>query len=388
MSIEGSVSIDVALGDPPRVNVSFTQPGDVTRLLRGKRPEEALNIIPAVFALCGRAQFHAARLALDAAEGRARERGALAVLQCMTEMESLRENNLRIARDWTNALEERLEPASLKSLMRFVPDLEAALSINRGELEWDGATRLDRAGAFHVIDRAEAWLGTAVFGEPVSDWRARQDFDDMVAWASLARTGAARLLHRIHCDGLAEVGAVDVRGLEALDSKTVFAWLAGDGSDTQRLPTARNGIVPETTALSRHAGDPRLGGAAGRKERATGLFARLTARLIELSELPERMRQLLDERREPTWGRVLDEGCGMSEVSAARGTLIHAASVVEGRIAGYRVLAPTHWNFVPQGVAARAVNRIAAKHGSQAQKLCELMVTAIDPCVAYSVRIQ
>lgn len=386
MSIEGHVSIDVALGDPPRVNVSFSQPGDVTRLLKGRTPAEALTIIPAVFALCGKAQVQAARLALDAAEGCARRRNMLAALQCLTEIESLRENSLRIARDWTDALGERPDPESLKTLMRLVTGLDGTLGIDRSALERDGPTRPGRAGALRVIDCAEAWLGVFVFGEPVSHWRRRRDFGDIVAWAELQRTGAARLLHRIQSEGHADAGAVKILGLGALESKAVLAWLAGDAS---LLPSACNGLsVPETTALSRHAGDRRLGGPTDREARATGLFARLTARLIELSELPERMRDLLDERHEPTCGRVLGEGLGMSEVSAARGTLIHAASVADGRITRYRVLAPTRWNFDAEGAAARAVESIAAAHGSQAQRLSELMVTAIDPCVAYSVRVQ
>lgn len=388
MSIEGRVSIDVALGDPPRVNVAFAQPGNVTRLLKGKTPAEALAIIPAVFALCGKAQVHAARLALDAAEGRAGDHNMLAALQCLTEMESLRENSLRIAREWTQALVEPPKSASLKQLMRFVPDLEAALGLERGRVEKAELIRIDRATAFRVIDRAEAWLGAEVFGEPVPSWRKRRGFEGILVWAALERTSAARLAHRIHSDGHAAAGAVVVHGLATLESNAVLAWLAGAGSEASLLADARNGSVPETTALSRHAGDPRLGGTAEPDERAGGLLARLIARLIELSELPERMRRLLEERREPTRGRLLEEGCGMSDVSAARGTLIHAASVADGRIREYRVLPPTRWNFDARGAAARAIESIAAAHGSQAHRLCELMVTAIDPCVAYSVRVQ
>lgn len=388
MSIEGRVSIDVALGDPPRVNVAFTQPGDVSRLLKGKTPAEALAIIPAVFALCGKAQVHAARLALDAAEGRARDGNMLAAQQAVTEMESLRENSLRVARDWTTALGERPHPASLKALMRLVPDLQAVLGLERVAAQKDELIRIDRSAAFRVVDRAEAWLGAEVFGEPVSRWRERRELEDVLAWAASARTGAARLVHRIHSDGQAAAGAIAVHGLATLESNAVRDWLAGAGSESSLLADARKRSVPETTALSRHAGDPRLCGTAGPDERAGGLLARLIARLIELAELPERMRQLLDGRREPTCGRALGDGLGTSDVSAARGTLIHAASVAGGRIRDYRMLPPTRWNFDAEGAAARAVASIAATHASQAQQLCELMVTAIDPCVTYSLRIR
>ncbi|MEW5963591.1 MAG: nickel-dependent hydrogenase large subunit [Pseudomonadota bacterium] len=385
MSFEGRVTIDVRRGEAPVVRVSFTQPGDVTRALLGKTPAEAQTIVPALYALCGKAQAHAARLALDAAEGRTPGIAELTGLQCLTDMESLRENTLRIALDWPRLLGERADPAGLKPLMRLVSDLESVLRSGDDARAGDAGKGFARDSVLRVIDAAERLLAELVFGEPLAHWQARLDADAVCAWAAQGRTPAGRLVHHIHSQGKAEAGSIFLHRLAPLDGHAVLAWLAA-GSE-QALPLMSGRPVPETTLLARHAGDRRLARVTANGQSGHGLWARLTARLIELSELPAHMRDLLCGRLAPCAGRALGEATGMGEVTAARGTLMHVAAVEDGRITRYRVLAPTRWNFDADGVASRAVESIAVEHGEDAKMLAELMVNAIDPCVAYSVGV-
>jgi coenzyme F420-reducing hydrogenase alpha subunit len=385
MSVEGHVTIDVDRGGAPAVRVSFTQPGEIARVLEGRTPADAVAIIPALYSLCGKAQSHAARLALDAAEGRERANGSLAAMQCLTEMESLRENALRIALDWPRYLGERADTSGLKSLMRLVPDLQAVLQSGSDAGPAIAGMGAAQASPMHVVDEAEGLLAERVFGEPLVDWQARQDADAVDAWAAKGRTAAARLLHHIRSQGNADAGSIPLHRLAPLDPDTVLAWLAaGPG---HALPLTRGAPVPETTLLARHAGDRRIAGSVGDGHNGHGLWARMTARLIELSQATGRMRALIEGRIEPDSGRLLGEAIGMAEVMAARGRLLHVAAIEGGRIKHYRVLAPTRWNFGADGAAARAVERIVAEYAQDAPILAEMMVNAIDPCVACSVRI-
>ncbi|MCY1312310.1 hypothetical protein D9M70_627220 [compost metagenome] len=56
------------------------------------------------------------------------------------------------------------------------------------------------------------------------------------------------------------------------------------------------------------------------------------------------------------------------------------------RVAACRVLAPTEWNFHPQGVVAQT---IAALDGGQpaenAERRVRLLMAAFDPCVPFDV---
>jgi coenzyme F420-reducing hydrogenase alpha subunit len=74
----------------------------------------------------------------------------------------------------------------------------------------------------------------------------------------------------------------------------------------------------------------------------------------------------------------------------ARGLLVHQVEIHgaggEARVAACRVLAPTEWNFHPQGVVAQ---RIAAmdtgRLAEDTERRVRLLMAAFDPCVPFDV---
>ena len=77
----------------------------------------------------------------------------------------------------------------------------------------------------------------------------------------------------------------------------------------------------------------------------------------------------------------------MAQVQAARGLLVHRVAIRAGRVADYRILAPTEWNFHPQGAAALGLATLPDADDETLHRLGGLFVTALDPCVAYDLRI-
>jgi coenzyme F420-reducing hydrogenase alpha subunit len=59
----------------------------------------------------------------------------------------------------------------------------------------------------------------------------------------------------------------------------------------------------------------------------------------------------------------------------------------QGRISSYQILAPTEWNFHPQGLVKNSLCHLSINHPQQLEKLARLLVNAIDPCVGYDLRI-
>ena len=147
-------------------------------------------------------------------------------MQCLTEMESVRENTLRIALDWPRYLGERADTCGLRSLMRLVPDLQAVLQSGSDADPTGTGGGLAHALPLRVIGTAEGLIAERVFGEPLADWQARQDADAVHAWAAKGRTAAARLMHRVHAQGKADAGSIALHGLAALDDHAVLSWLA------------------------------------------------------------------------------------------------------------------------------------------------------------------
>src|SRR5690606_20191461 len=84
-----------------------------------------------------------------------------------------------------------------------------------------------------------------------------------------------------------------------------------------------------------------------------GLLTRLAARLLELLALPQRMGELLNgpklEREIRQSGYGNGTGIGLGVVEAARGRLVHRVEAVDGKVVCFQILAPTEWNFHPEG---------------------------------------
>ncbi len=89
----------------------------------------------------------------------------------------------------------------------------------------------------------------------------------------------------------------------------------------------------------------------------------------------------------PLQGTSLPDEVGLAQVQAARGLLVHRVAIQAGRVADYRILAPTEWNFHPQGAAALGLATLPDADDETLQRLGGLFVTALDPCVAYDFRI-
>ena len=81
------------------------------------------------------------------------------------------------------------------------------------------------------------------------------------------------------------------------------------------------------------------------------------------------------------------ENAGLAWLQTSRGLLIHYAEVENGAVADYRIVAPTEWNFHPDGALTRGLPGKAATSEQQARRHAELLLLALDPCVGYEVGI-
>ena len=81
---------------------------------------------------------------------------------------------------------------------------------------------------------------------------------------------------------------------------------------------------------------------------------------------------------------ALGPGEGMAWTEMARGLLVHwvrLEGAAHERVAAYRVLAPTEWNFHPHGVLASALQALPA--GAAANDAAARLAVAFDPCVRF-----
>lgn len=409
------------------VRIVASRPSGIVRLLTGRTAEEAPRLVPLIFSVCGMAQGAACVSAIEAALGRPSEAPARAAREVVVLAETAREHVLRIVFDWPRFLGEAVEEGGLggaRVMTAAVRRMSASLFGPAAPFALGARPAPERPGITTLLAEMDDVLERAVFGVGPADWLSwcsasggagLQGFE---AWAAGGGAAAARLIARIFARGWQGAGAVEPRFLGTLPQQALMArLLAPDGGDFAAAPEW-GGAARETGPLARERRSGLVEAIVRRW--GAGLLARLAARLVELAGSTSAMRARLaaiDGLSEAApappvihGGREggaasLGPGVGMAQAEAARGLLTHAVALRSGRVERYGILAPTEWNFHRRGAAAEALASLGWKRlgwkslgwkgapaGAMEEQefmaLAELLVHAIDPCVAFDLRIR
>lgn len=363
-SLEGRIDIRLTRAGTAvaGVEICSSRPQLAQKLMAGRGPEEAADLAGLIFSLCGKAQKVAAQAACEAARGvepaqDVRQRREREVL-----VELAQEHAWRLLLNWPEQAGRAPDMSSLLKLRQAAADTAA------------------------FADALEALLETALLGEPRDQWQNR-DLAGFDAWRHAGATLVAKLFSDLgdgpdpggsHCALLPALAELDDAAARDLARRALVepAFCAA--------PTWRDAPA-ETGALARAGNRPLLASWIARRGRGAG--ARLLARLLELAELPQRLRggSLSGGRNQVLRAWALGDNAGLAGVETSRGLLIHVARLEEGRVADYRIVAPTEWNFHPAGPLAQALAGLATGAGLEAA--ARLVSQSLDPCVAYGVEL-
>ncbi len=358
MNVEGRVRVSARLADGrlADVRVVADRPLLARRLLVGRTPAEALDLLPSVYSLCGRSQATVAGAALDAALGelpgqaiqrrRAREMTA----------ETAGEHAFRLLLDWP-ALGG--DPGDVPLLSR-VRSLLAGAAVSEGS--W-GAAR----DALIVMTEAR------ILGTGMDSWLEQFSAAEWIEWARARRTGCAGTMAMLA--SLTEWSAPDTPqlmrpqhslfveqiALRALEDPDFAAAPVLDGEPAECGPLARCLSHPAVRDLTR-------------RDRIT---ARAFARLAEFTLM---LRE--DSRAGHLESAMPAPGVGAAMGEMARGMLVHAVRLDGGRIADYVIVAPTEWNFHPRGALFRELSGRPVRDEGEAKRALAFAAATLDPCVA------
>ncbi len=81
------------------------------------------------------------------------------------------------------------------------------------------------------------------------------------------------------------------------------------------------------------------------------------------------------------------EGWGVAQTLTARGVLTHAAHVVDGKVASYRVQAPTDGYFADATALSSLLGNLEFASLDQAKQVLNQAILALDPCLPYEVEL-
>ncbi|MCR6631627.1 MAG: nickel-dependent hydrogenase large subunit [Magnetospirillum sp.] len=377
------VSLRLRDGVVADVAVRSTRLVQASRLFAGRRPDEVTGLLPTVFALCGTAQVLAGLAAMEQASGLPPSAAQAPARQLLLLTEIVAEHGLGLARDW---------PA----LLGAEPDLAAARCIRAAQVairpalypagDWNrpggGALAPDTAKLTATIAILRAAL-TELLGAPIDKLAA--DLDAFRAWIARASQPPARLLAEISAAELAGFGRGPFLPMPEQGPADLPVRLATDREGTYVARPDYAGRVYETGPLARLSWHPVVAGLMG--AHGPGLFARMAARVMEVASSLQEMDELVQDlggEQAPAW--CLVDGAGLGLVEAARGLLVHRVELEGGRVRRYQILAPTEWNFHPEGPLARGLRGVAAT--PDLARRAQLLASALDPCVACAVQVE
>lgn len=361
MSLAGELVVRLAGdGEPVVASARIERPRVADRLFTGRPAAEAETLAGTLFAICGRSQAVAAASAREAAEGRVPDDATVRARSLRVAAETAQEHLWRLAADWPR-------------LAGGEPDTQR-LAGGRAAL----APLLEADGTHEAGPEARAardWAQAALFGITPSDFLSMENLAALAGWLRGAGTPVAGLalavLEHHGRDGAADTAFLPpatqlLAGREfarALDADPAF----------EDAPTWQ-GEARETGCLARAAAHPLVADAIETFGRGVG--ARVVARLVDAATAFEALAGAGDARH----GAASVGGDGFGWVETARGLLVHRARLEDGRIASWRIVAPTEWNFHPAGAFAKAAATLVPGPGLEAK--VRWIVGSLDPCVS------
>ena len=352
-----------------RVHIRSTRPFPANRLLADKRAIEALTIVPLLFGVCRYAQSSAARSAMSAAGASADFHDARPVSVLL---ETLHEHFSHILIDLPRAM--RSDPAH-----GFVGDVRRRIVNAMKGAHKDSAPSI-------TPELAKALQSAAtreIYGDAPSEWLGLEGFGALHGWAKRYPTSTARIIDEL-LDEDPTLGTHGSALMPDVQPQTLLKAVVPAMSLDERFEAAPtwDGVPVETGALARLRDHPLVRDIRNRCGHS--IVARIVARMVELALLLEALTDepLLDaELRMRVQSLTLAPGEGLGAVQTARGLLLHLARVNDDRVADYRIVAPTEWNFHPAGCVVHAIGRLAADTADDLRRRAELTVRSIDPCV-------
>jgi len=308
-----------------------SQRPQVASLLRGLPAAAVSDRVRQLFGICRQAQSAAAALCVRSARGERLTPGALDELALPVALETISEHLCHLLIAWPTLLADPSRPPRVADCGDWRRRLRAAA---------------DRRSAAAIAADLLDWLGEAELPSPGDE----------------SPPGASAQL-------LPVLPATEWERMALVEDFALRPTLAGE--------------VAETGALARQVGDAAITRllAAGRR-----LAARLLARRLELRWLaaalaePPRLSALLD-------ACPASAGVGVARVETARGTLLHRLELAGDGIAEYLIVAPTEWNFHPQGAFVREISGCPAASPEAARFAAERVALSLDPCVPCSCRL-
>jgi coenzyme F420-reducing hydrogenase alpha subunit len=366
--IEGQININVIRQHfkVEEVRIASSRHLHAAKLLVGKTPEQALAIVPLLFNICGIAHSYNARKVLGL-DNRANDNlNKLLVLA-----ETLKEHLLRIFLDTPKLLSIKNNNTNLPFIIQITSNLKKHI-LKEGN---------NQRPINQFIDQIDEYIQKHVFELHIKQWLNISDTKALFNWSQQSNTIAAVTINIIGINNWQHQGHCKINGLPELKPLEILKKLKDSNNEDFIAFPRWNNQPHETTPLTRQLENPLIQNVLEKYQ--GGLLVRWLARLVEIAKIPEKMRNLLNENSK----NIVHNFNSIAQVEAARGRLIHKADIKDNIVQSYQIVAPTEWNFHPDGLIADSLQNINTQSTEEYTKIAHLLINSIDPCVGYQLSV-
>ncbi len=387
MSIEGEIKINVVgrFGAVESVSITSTRPLRITQLFKNKSIETVANLINTLYYLCNTAHRFAYLQLLDNSDVISLSKNEISAYQLLLDMETIREHCFSIATKWGQGTDKAVDSNIIK-LLTILKEINTTLFTESEPL----ALMDKELQAFSSIDKLivklENQIELLLIGSQSEAIYPFVDYDSLNNWLQKSDSQSALFLNALKENKLAHLGNVEVFHLPDLNLKRIGKLM--QSTNFIKQPSYQDTIY-ESTPYSRQSNHPlikQLFGIYG-----NGLFTRAVAQLLEVFELLNNIQtnytNIEFEKISYESQSFGAESKSLVQLEAARGRLFHQIFAADGKIKSYQILAPTEWNFHPQGVLSRMIETVKYKSEQDLVNQIKLLVNAVDPCVGYRIEI-
>lgn len=357
-SLTGHYTLHPGQHPPIRGGRPVLAPGRLAALLRGQRLETLLPAVGSLFTLCAHAHRDCAQRAVAAAQGNITDDPEG---DTWLHWETARDHMRCMALEWPQRLHR--DVAEHLPWWRSCP------------LSWTPRRPEHRAEqALTELQALGSWLELHALHQPLAAWRTQTaSVPALVAWCQAQTTHIPVAQTLAGAWSQMQSPALPLRALPLGDlvaTAGTLAELAWSNPSFCAHPQWQGGCAENGPWLRQHHA----------ASADVSPWWRLAARWVEWVALAGYALQPVPGAPILRRGALsLASGCGVAWCEMARGLLLHSVRTDDqGRVQDYRVLAPTEWNFHPQGSLGQAVASLAPDDRNSAR----LLAAAFDPCVA------
>jgi coenzyme F420-reducing hydrogenase alpha subunit len=385
MTPAGTIHIELyhRAGQASEVRIVSARP-EATRVLLGKTPEQVLASVPLLFTLCGNAQAYAALQACRAALGMDAEAEPDAARDLLVQLETLREHAWRILLDWPGLVGLEPDKKAVASLLKFDAQFKRHLFRDGEAYKLDSRLDIDAIPLMRLTAELEALIDASIFNGRLAGFRAITGEAQLRDWLRQNDAPPASLLNDLYNRNWTAIGQNDIACLPELEAEALNQQMRNEDLTAFCRTPRWLGRCFESTPLARQRSHPLIVGLQNRY--GNSLMVRFLARLLEVAAIPRRLSRFNEQKAMSAIVPNAD-GIGLAQVQAARGLLIHRLELRHGRVYDYRIVAPTEWNFHPEGAVAQGLKRLKAEDPNALRRQAELLINAVDPCVRYNLKL-